>query len=113
MELIERNRILLTVKHFPPGMIISSFGFFFLRLAAGALAAIRGKGETRHYAGIGGKFVLMRSFLRANIEAAKMVPAMLRKRRQLRPLRKLNSRQVKELLARHRISLRALTERAN
>ena len=113
LELIERNRILLTVKHFPLGMLAASFPFFCARLTAGMWAAMRGKGETRRFPGHAGKSALAGCFVRANLEAVKMVPMMLRKRRSLRSQRKLSSRQLRELLSRHRISLKALTEQAN
>jgi GT2 family glycosyltransferase len=113
MELIERNRILLVVKHFPLGMLAASFGYFALRVGAGVWASVRGKGETRRFPGAGGKLFLARCFVRANLEAVKMVPVMWRKRRLLRARRKLTSTQLRELLLRHRISLKALTEQAN
>ena len=113
VELIERNRILLTIKHFPPRMLIASFGYFALRLAAGAWASVHGKGEGKRFPGAGGKLFLAGCIVRANLQAVKMVPLMWRKRRALHALRRLTSSQLRELLLRHRISLKALTEQAN
>jgi GT2 family glycosyltransferase len=113
LELIERNRILLIVKHFPAGMLIASFAWFALRLTAGAWASFRGRGETRRFPGTSGKLFLAGCIVRANLEAVKMVPVMWRKRRAQQAARKLTSRQLRELLFRHRISLKALTEQAN
>ena len=113
LELIERNRILLTIKHFPAGMLLASFPYFLTRVTAGAWASLRGKGETRRFPGAGGKLFLAGCFVRANLEAVKMVPVMWRKRRALRAQRKLSASQLRELLLRHRISLKALTEQAN
>ncbi len=113
LELIERNRILLVVKHFPAGMLTASFGYFVARMAAGVWASLRGKGETRRFPGASGKLFLAGCIVRANFEAVKMVPGMWRKRRVLQAARKLTSSQLRELLLRHRISLKALTEQAN
>lgn len=113
LELIERNRALLAVKHFPPGMLAAVPLWWTLRVGAGIVAALRGRGETRRFPGAAGKWVLARSILRANLEAAKMVPSMLRKRQELRRIRRLDGKQIRELLLRHRISLKALTEQAN
>jgi hypothetical protein len=50
------------------------------------------------------------ALLRADLEALRMLPRILRKRRGIK--RRLTSRQVKELLQRHRIPLRTLTEQS-
>jgi GT2 family glycosyltransferase len=113
LELIERNRVLLVVKHFPPGMIAAAPFYYVLRVLAGYLASVRGVGETRRFPGWRGKLFLAGCLARANLEALKMVPAMLRKRRAFAPKRRLTKKQVRELLLRHRISLKALTEQAN
>ena len=113
LELIERNRILLMIKHFPLGMLVASVPYFLLRLAAGAWASMRGKGEGKRFPGARGKLFLAGCIVRANLQAVKMVPLMWRKRLALQARRKLTSSQLRELLLRHRISLKALTEQAN
>jgi GT2 family glycosyltransferase len=113
LELIERNRVLLVVKHFPAGMMAVAPLYFLLRVAAGYRASVRGVGETRRFPGWRGKLFLAGCLLRGNLQALKMVPSMLRKRRSLAGQRRLTKKQLRELLLRHRISLNALAEQAN
>jgi hypothetical protein len=51
--------------------------------------------------------------VRANFAARRMVPRTLRKRRDLRPLLKLNPSQVRRLILDNRIAVRALVEQSN
>src|SRR6185295_8132750 len=55
LELIERNRVLLAVKHFPISLLWLNFGYFLLRLGAGGWAALKGKGEVGRFPGASGK----------------------------------------------------------
>jgi GT2 family glycosyltransferase len=113
LELIERNRVLLAVKHFPGRMLALVPLYFVLRVGAGIRASARGVGETRRFPGWRGKLFLAGCLVRANVQALKMVPAMLRKRRAFSRKRRLTQKQLRELLLRHRISLSALAEQAN
>jgi GT2 family glycosyltransferase len=112
LELIERNRVLLTVKHFPIGMLLASGGYYLLRLAAGVWAAARGKGEVGRFPGISGKVQVAVALLRGNWQALRMFRSTWRKRKQMDRLRRLTPAQVRELLMRHRIPLKALMEQA-
>ncbi len=112
LTLIERNRVLLVVKHFPARLFLASFGYFAARVGAGIWAAARGKGEVGRFPGIRGKLTVVSALVRGNWEAWKLVPRTLRKRRQLRPLRRLNPAQVSRLIEQYRISLRELMEQA-
>jgi hypothetical protein len=47
------------------------------------------------------------------LAAVPFIPRMLKKRRELRPKRRLSPRQLKRLILEHRISLRELSEHAN
>ena len=49
LELIERNRILLAVKHFPLSLLSFNGVYWLARLAAGAWAGLRGKGEAARF----------------------------------------------------------------
>jgi hypothetical protein len=52
------------------------------------------------------------ALLKGDVSALRLIPKMLRKRRQVARLRKLTPSQVRELILRHRIPLRTLTESA-
>jgi GT2 family glycosyltransferase len=112
LELIERNRALLALKHFPPSLLLQSIFYFMLRLGAGAWAAVRGKGEVGKFPGVSGKTRAALAVLGGNMEALTMIPLTIRKRRQIRHLRKLSNRQIRGLLMQYRISLKELMEQA-
>ncbi len=112
IELIERNRVLLAAKLFPWSLLWLNGAYYLARIAAGALAAARGRGEVRRFTGTRAKLRLISSLIRADLRAIPMLPLMLRKRRRIEGIRKLTPRQVRELLIRFRIPLRELTEQA-
>jgi hypothetical protein len=82
-------------------------------VTAGLWAALRNRGEVRHYRGAAGKLTIATALLRGTLSAIPLVPAMLRKRRILRPQRKLSPWQMRQLLLAHRIPLKELSEHAN
>ena len=79
------------------------------RIAAGMWAAARGQGEIAGYQGLGGKLAAATALIRGDLGALRLLPRMLRKRRQIRRIRKLSPRQLRALILGHRISLRALS----
>jgi len=109
MELIERNRVLLAFKLFPWTLLWLNGAYYLMRLAAGAWAAMRHKGEVGQYTGLG-KLRLAFALLKGDLQALMLIPRMLRKRRELERFRKLSPPQVKELILAHRISLKELME---
>jgi GT2 family glycosyltransferase len=113
LTLIERNRVLLAVKLFPGSLLWANGAFLLTRIVAGMWAAARNRGEMRHYPGMSGKFTAALALLRGTAEAIPRIPAMLRKRRTLRPKRRLTGRQIRKLLLDNRIGLRELSESAN
>jgi GT2 family glycosyltransferase len=113
LTLIERNRVLLAVKQFPWSLLWANGAFLLARIGAGMWAAVRNRGEMRHYPGTAGKFTVALALLRGMAEAAPRIPAMLRKRRALREKRRLTGRQIRKLLLANRIGLRELSESAN
>ncbi len=110
LELIERNRVLLAVKLFPWSLLCFNGLYYLARLAAGAWAAARGKGEIGRFPTWRDKTRAAWAMLKGDFGALLLTPRMLRKRREISKLRKLSPRQVRELLLRHRIPLRSLTE---
>ena len=112
LELIERNRILLAAKLFPWSLLWLNGVYYGIRIAAGMVAAMRGKGEVSRYPGLGGKLKVGMALIKGDLAALWMLPRMLRKRRQLKHIHKLTSSQIRQLLLDSRISLRTITEEA-
>jgi len=112
IQLIERNRVLLAVKLFPWSILCLNAIFYLARLAAGAMAAISNRGEVRRFPGIRAKWSLVMALMKADLAAMRMVPQMLRKRKEIQRLRKLSPSEVTSLLLRHRITLKELMYQA-
>ncbi len=106
--LIERNRVLLALKHFPWSLLWLNGFYYAARLAHGAWSSTQGSGETSHFKGLRGKLRLAGALLRGDLQAVRLVPRILRKRREMRKLSKLTPSQVRALLLSHRISLSEL-----
>lgn len=112
LMLIERNRVLLAVKLFPCSLLWMNPLHFLARLAAGAWAGVRGRGELRRFPGAAGKMRAALGLLWGDLAALPLIPRMLAKRRAMARLRKLTPGQVRRLILEHRIRLRALMEQA-
>ncbi len=112
LELIERNRILLSVKLFPWSLLWLNGAYWLTRMAAGAWAGVTGKGETARFPGWKGKLRVAFALFKGNCSAIPMIPRMLRKRRSVERIRKLSPREVRQLLLRYRIGLKELSEQA-
>ncbi len=112
LHLIERNRLLLAAKLFPWSLLWLNGGYYLARLGAGMLAAAKGKGEVSRFRGIKGKYTVAKALLTGNLEALRLLPRMLRKRKQVKRISRLTPGQVRRLLLRHRISLKDLTQQA-
>jgi hypothetical protein len=110
LELIERNRILLAAKLFPWSLLWLNGAYYATRIAAGLMAAVRGKGEVSRFPGLRGKLKVATALIRADFAALWMLPRMLRKRRRLKSIRQLTPAQLRRLLLDSRISLKTLTE---
>jgi len=112
LELIERNRVLLAAKLFPWSLLWLNPVYYLARLAAGVWAAARDRGEIGRFPGLHGKLRAGLALLKGDLAALRLLPRILRKRREVRKFRKLTPRQVRELILRNRISLRTLMEEA-
>ena len=67
LTLIERNRVLLVVKLFPWNLLWANGAYHLARIAAGMWAAIRNRGELRHYPGTQGKLAVAAALIRGNV----------------------------------------------
>jgi GT2 family glycosyltransferase len=107
--LIERNRVLLALKLFPWSLLWLNGFYYAARLAHGAWSSTQGAGETARFKGLRGKLRLAGALVRGDLQALRLAPRILRKRREMRKLSKLTPREVRALLLRYRISLSELT----
>lgn len=112
LKLIERNRILLAAKLFPWSLLWLNGLYYLARIGAGIQAAMRGKGEIGRYPGIRGKCRAGVALCSGSLEALRLLPRMLRKRREIEKIRKLSPREVRRLILNNRIPLRTLMEHA-
>jgi GT2 family glycosyltransferase len=112
LVLIERNRLLLAIRHFPLSLLLLNGFYWIARVAAGSWAGIRGKGEAGRFPGVKGKLRIAAALLKGVGAAIALAPRTIRKRRRAKPIRRLSSKQIKQLLFQHRISLRTITEQA-
>lgn len=110
LTLIERNRVLLVAKLFPWNLLWLNGAYHLARIGAGAIAALRNKGEIRRYSGPMGKLTAALALIRGTVSALPLLPSMYRKRRAFLPKHRLSPKQVRRLLLRFRISLRELSE---
>lgn len=108
MALIERNRVLLAFKLFPPRLLWLNPVYYLMRLAAGVLAAGRGEGDTAAFRGLRGKMALAAGLIGGDLDALRLLPRILRKRAQVSEIRKLSSSEVYQLLLRYRAPLKEL-----
>lgn len=112
LELIERNRVLLAAKLFPWSLLWLNGAYYLTRLAAGLWAAATHKGEVGRWPGASGKMRAAMALLKGDLAALRLLPRMLAKRRSIKAISRLSSREIKRLILRHRIPLKQLTEQA-
>lgn len=108
LELIERNRLLLALKLFPWSLLWLNPIYFAVRVAAGMAAAGKGLGDTSHFPGIRGKWLMARALVAGDLAALRLAPRMLRKRAEIRRIRQLSSGEVRKLILANRLSLREI-----
>ncbi len=112
LTLIERNRVLLVAKLFPWRMALLMPFYYLLRLSAGALASVRGEGETRRYPGAGGKLRMAWALMLGDLTAIPLLPRMVMKRKEIARFRKRSDAEVSALLHEYRISLKEISSQA-
>jgi len=111
--LIERNRLWLVFKLFPPRMWPLMPFYYVKRTLASAGSAMRGEGDSAQAGRSLGTWGLLKCLIRAHAAAFAGLPRMLRKRRELRPLRKLSGAETAAFLEKYRIPLEDLVSRSS
>ena len=79
--LVERNRIWVLVKYFPLCDIMISPWYTFVRLALNSYAVLTGKGAAGRFVEGSSASSLLKALLRAYADSLKMLPLMMRKRK--------------------------------
>ena len=110
--LIERNRFWLAAKLFPWRLLLLSPFYFLFRVLATGFAVGMGRGEASRAVSSISFGGLLKCVLAANLAAIAGLPAMLRKRRTLEPLRKLSPAEVGKTIRRFQIPLADLVLKA-
>lgn len=104
---IERNRIFLAVKTFPLSMLLASPLYTLIRYGYNLRSLLTGKGPAGKFARKNHPLALAWVLARATLHGLLGLPRMWRKRGKV--LRRRSSREMRSLLARHRISAGELT----
>ena len=110
--LIERNRIWLAVKLFPARLLILNPLYAATRLVATTVAWVAGRGELARADSSISPMRLLRCLLQAHWAAIVGLPAMLRKRRDMRCWRKLSPSDTARMIRRFQIPLADLVGKA-
>ncbi|KRT74801.1 MAG: glycosyl transferase family protein [Candidatus Rokubacteria bacterium CSP1-6] len=105
---VERNRIWVVVKCFPPGLIVASVGYTLARYLVQAYGALSGRGAAAGLAGQTSVWSMVAILLRAYRAAFARLPEMWRRRRQVQALGKVTPRQVRRWFQTHHLGLREL-----
>lgn len=103
---VERNRVLVLLKLFPLRLVLLSPLHTAARLALQAWGALRGRGAAARLREQRSAPHLVAVTLRAWLSALRLAPRVLRRRWRARSLRRLSSRELRALLAEHRLPLR-------
>ncbi len=105
---VERNRIWVVVKNFPPALIAASVPWTLARYLVQAYGALRGRGAAGRLADGVPPWALAAVVVRAWAAALARMPEMWRRRRRVQALRRVPRRALGRWLAGHRLGLREL-----
>lgn len=105
---VERNRIWVVVKNFPPALIAASVPWTLARYLVQAYGALRGRGAAGRLADGVSAWTLAGVVARAWAAALARLPEMWRRRRRVQALRRVPRRALGRWLAGHRLGLREL-----
>jgi len=106
--LVERNRIWVAVKNLPVSLIILGQFYTLWRYIFQAYGALRGKGAAGQFTSDFSKAELVKILLKAYLSAARKFPLMLEKRKMIQKKKRINNREVYQLIKRYGISAREI-----
>lgn len=102
--LVERNRVWVLIKYFPLRRILISPFYTILRLILQLYGALTKKGAAGKFTKEYSLLKLAGVFLRAYIDALRGLPAMMRKRREMKKFKRTNTRDFAMWLTKFRIN---------
>ena len=105
---VERNRIYLCLKYFPFWRLVASFFFAAYRYAYQVWLARTGQGSLAKYREGASMWQGLKVLIRAHLDALRMSPVMLRRRREYRSIRRVSNRDIQELFRRYGIPAREM-----
>jgi len=107
--LVERNRLWLALKNFPPVILMQNPYWTLRRYVWQAYGAMRGRGSSGRFAEQHGRIRLLRTLGWAYMSALKGLIPILRKRRRIQQGKSLSNREIAALLKRFQIDVGELT----
>jgi GT2 family glycosyltransferase len=105
---VERNRIWVVVKCFPPGMAVASLVYTMGRYVLQLYATLIGRGAAARLAAQQSPWALVATIVRAWMSALVRLPEMWRRRRAIHSAGKIGRRELGRLLRVHRVRLSEL-----
>ncbi len=102
--LVERNRIWIVWKYFPPRMIMLSPFYSFIRYVLQAYGAVTRRGAAGRFASKYSTLKLTAIVLRAYIDAFRGLPRVLAERRRMRTIRRVSDSEIYSWFRTYRLS---------
>ena len=106
--LVERNRIWLTVKNFPPGALLMAPVYASLRMIYQIYGVLAGKGAAGEFARQYSPLSLLGILIKAHLAALAGAPMMWRKRLKINRIKKVSNREFYGWLKKFRLSAKEL-----
>lgn len=106
--LVERNRIWIVIKCFPPGLIAASIFYTMARLFVQGYGIVSRRGAAGRMAEQTSALDILRIMARAYATALRRLPEMRRKRREIESLRKVSTREIYGWFEKYHLSVQEL-----
>jgi GT2 family glycosyltransferase len=109
--LVERNRIWVAVKNFPPSLLILGQFYTLWRYFLQAYGAFTGKGAAGRFTSHSSKIELVKILMKVYLSLWKQFPLMFKKRRAIQKKRRITNREVYRLVKQFGISAKEIALR--
>jgi GT2 family glycosyltransferase len=109
--LVERNRIWVAVKNFPPSLLILGQFYTFWRYFLQAYGAFTGKGAAGRFTSDFSKIELVKILMKVYLSLWKQFPLMFKKRRAIQKKKRIKNQEVYRLIKQYGISAKEIALR--